>query len=108
MTQTISLIWSASAGLLIGGMFFGGLWWTVRKALTAKHPALWFLVSLLLRVIITMIGFYLVADGQAKRLAACLGGFIIARLIVTQVTGPPLEPDSTSQPKETGHACQSR
>jgi heme A synthase len=34
---------------LLGVIFFGGLWWTVRKGLSSKRPALCFFGSLLLR-----------------------------------------------------------
>ena len=36
-------------GLVLGGVFFGGLWWTVQKGFASPRPALWFLGSLLLR-----------------------------------------------------------
>ena len=71
------------AGLLLGGIFFGGLWWTVRKSLSSQRPALWLLPSLLLRMSITLAGFYFVSDGHWQRWLLCLLGFIMARLIVT-------------------------
>lgn len=81
------LVLALVAGLLLGAVFFGGLWWTVRKGLTAKRPALWFLSSMLLRTGITLGGFYLVGDHDVWRLLACLAGFVAARLIVTRLTG---------------------
>lgn len=74
------------AGLVLGVMFFGGLWWTVRKCVASKRPMLWFLSSLLLRTSITLIGIYVVADGHWQRMLLCLLGFIMARLIVTRLT----------------------
>ena len=73
-------------GLMLGAIFFGGLWWTVLKGVSARQPALWFSASLLLRTGITLAGFYFVADSDWKRLIICLSGFIIARLIVTRLT----------------------
>jgi F1F0 ATPase subunit 2 len=75
------------AGMLLGAIFFGGLWWTVRKGVTAKQPALWFGASLLLRTGIVLAGFYLVSDADWKRLLLCLLGFIIARFAVIRLTG---------------------
>jgi F1F0 ATPase subunit 2 len=49
------------AGVLLGAMFFGGLWWTVRKGMSSKQPALVFFGSLLLRMSIALAGFYLMA-----------------------------------------------
>ncbi|SEK22919.1 F1/F0 ATPase, subunit 2 [Maribacter orientalis] len=69
-------------GLALGTLFFGGLWLTVRKALTSKKPTLWFLGSLFLRVGITMLGFYYVAMGDWINMLICLLGFVIARFMV--------------------------
>jgi len=74
------------AGALLGVIFFGGLWWTVRKGLTSKQPAFWFLGSMLLRTGIVLVGFYFVANQHMARLVVCLFGFIITRLLVTQMT----------------------
>jgi F1F0 ATPase subunit 2 len=95
------LVWLA--GLLLGAMFFGGLWWTVRKCLSSTRPTLWLLSSLLLRTGITMIGFYLVADGYWQRLLLCLLGFIMARLMVTRLTRSGAE-TQTGSLTETSHA----
>jgi F1F0 ATPase subunit 2 len=72
------------AGALLGVFFFGGLWWTVQKGVTSETPALWFLGSLLLRTGLILVGFYLAAQGHWSRLAACLLGFVIARIIVVR------------------------
>jgi F1F0 ATPase subunit 2 len=72
------------AGLVLGAMFFGGLWWTVRRGLASPCPALWFTASLLLRMGITVTGFYFVAGTDWRRLLLCLAGFVIARLGVRE------------------------
>ena len=77
------------AGMLLGAVFFGGLWWTVRKGLTARQPALWFGTSMLLRAVIVLGGFYLVAGDDWRRMLVCLLGFIVARFIVMRITGAP-------------------
>jgi F1F0 ATPase subunit 2 len=86
MHDALPLMLAALAGILLGAIFFGGLWWTVRKGLSSKRPALWFFFSLLLRLAIVMAGFYYVGQGDWRRLAACLAGFIIARLLVTRIS----------------------
>jgi F1F0 ATPase subunit 2 len=86
MNEVLLFIFALLAGMLLGAIFFGGLWWTVLKGLSAKQPALWFSVSLLLRTGITLAGFYFVADSDWKRFLAILIGFIIARFIVTRLT----------------------
>ena len=47
--KSVSLVLALADGLVLGAVFFGGLWWTVRKGVSSKQPALWFLGSLLLR-----------------------------------------------------------
>ena len=103
MNETLSLAPALVTGVLLGVMFFGGLWWTVRKGFSSKQPALWFFGSLLLRMSIALAGFYFVSGGHWERLLACLLGFVMARLIVTRLTGPPVE-QPNSPAKEAGHA----
>ena len=103
MNETLTLALALVAGVLLGAIFFGGLWWTVRKGSVCQRPALLFLSSFLLRTSIALAGLYFVAGGHWARLLACLFGFIIARLIVTKLTGPPIVP-RTSPATEAGHA----
>ena len=103
MNETLTLVLVLVTGVLLGVMFFGGLWWTVRKGVLSKQPALWFFGSLLLRMGIALAGFYFVSGGHWYRLLACLLGFVIARLIVTRLIGPPVEHHNFPA-KEAGHA----
>jgi len=91
------------AGLSLGAIFFDGLWWTVRKGVLSKHPALWFLGSMLVRMSLVLVGFYFVGRGNWQRLVACLLGFIIARFIVVRLTRTPVE-HSPFAAKEASHA----
>jgi F1F0 ATPase subunit 2 len=106
VNETVILVLAGSAGVLLGVFFFGGLWWTVRRGLLSKRPASLFLGSLLLRTSIILGGFYVVSGGHWDRLLACLLGFVIARVIVTRLTGPPVE-HHNPRAKEVGHAPQS-
>ena len=86
MNDTFRLMVALVTGLLLGAMFFGGLWWTVQKGVSSKRPALWFVGSLLVRTSIAVAGFYFIARGHWQRLIVCLIGFVVARLIVTRLT----------------------
>lgn len=77
------------AGGLLGGVFFGGLWWTVQHAAGSATPARWFLGSFVVRVALVLAGVYAVGAGQPLRLGLCLLGFALARAIVLRVTRPP-------------------
>jgi F1F0 ATPase subunit 2 len=103
MIETLILLSAWVAGVLLGAVFFGGLWWTVRKGLSSTRPALWFLGSLLLRTSIAVTGFCLVASGHWERLLVCLLGFIMARLIVARLTQSSAD-DHTHSSEEARHA----
>ena len=75
-----------TVGLLLGILFFGGLWFTVKKALASKKPALWFVGSFILRLGITLLGFYYITMADWRRLLLCLFGFLIARFMVMRYT----------------------
>ena len=103
MNNVLFLVLALVAGLVLGAVFFGGLWWTVRKGVSGKSRALWFPVSMLLRMSIVLVGFYFVGQGDWQRLVTCLLGFIIARIIVMRLTRTPIE-HGNSQVKEVNHA----
>ena len=88
MNEPLSLGTAVVVGVLLGLFFFGGLWWTVREGLSSKGAAVWFLGSLLLRISVTMAGFYVVSGRHWERLLLCLLGFVIARRVVRWLTRP--------------------
>jgi len=82
------LVLAALAGVALGALFFGGLWYSTRRGAASPTPALWFFGSLLLRMAITLPGFYVVAGGDWERMLACLLGFLLARATVLRLTRP--------------------
>ncbi|NDP22261.1 MAG: ATP synthase subunit I [Paludibacter sp.] len=86
MNEILFMIAALVVGLTLGTLFFGGLWFTLKKITTVKMPAIWVISSFFLRVSIVLIGFYFVAQGSWQRLLMCLVGFIVARFIVTYLT----------------------
>jgi F1F0 ATPase subunit 2 len=86
MNELLMLALAWLAGVALGGVFFGGLWWTVHKGVSSQRPVVWFAGSLLLRMTITLGGFYLVMGSHWERLLLCSIGFIMARMVVTWLT----------------------
>ncbi len=86
MSDPLILLLAWLAGGVLGALFFGGLWWTVRRAVSAKQPALWIFGSLLLRTSAALAGLYVVSGRHLDRLILCLLGFVVARLLVTRLT----------------------
>jgi len=103
MNETLTLALAWAGGALLGAIFFGGLWWTIRKGVSSRQPAFWFFGSLILRMSIALAGFYFVSRGHWERLLLCLLGFVMARLVVTRLTTPPQE-TQTHPEREAGHA----
>ena len=104
MNEALTLVLAWLAGGVLGAIFFGGLWWTVRKGMSSKQPALWFLGSLLLRMTIALAGFYFTSGGHWERLLVCALGFALARPVVTWLTRPAGNSKTTP---EASHAPQS-
>jgi F1F0 ATPase subunit 2 len=98
MNEALALVLTAVGGVLLGAVFFGGLWWTVQKGLAARQPAFWFVGSLSLRMAVALAGFYLAASGGWRRLLACLVGFVFAQLLVTRLTSSRTNPEARRAP----------
>jgi F1F0 ATPase subunit 2 len=89
MNDIITMAIVFGVGLVLGAIFYGGLWWTVQKGLTSDYAGWWFTLSLWARLGIAAGGFYLVADGDWKRILVCFAGFITSRIAVTLLTKDP-------------------
>lgn len=102
MTEALGLSAAVIIGMALGAFFFGGLWWTIRKAMSFKRAGLWFLGSMLLRIGIVLLGFYSILGDSWQKLLAGLLGFVIARIMMVRIYGVK-EPTSASVEK-AGHA----
>ena len=103
MNELLSPASASIAGAALGVMFYGGLWWTVRRGVSSRRAALWFFGSLLLRMGVALAGFYFVAGGQWQRLLLCLLGFVTARVAVAWLTRPP-GAHRPARARESGYA----
>jgi len=77
-------------GGLLGLVFFGGLWWTVKRLPQSRYPAALTLCSLMVRVLLVVGGFYFLMAGELARLLAALLGFIVLRLLLVRYWGESL------------------
>jgi len=102
MSDAAALVLPGVAGLGLGLVFFGGLWWTTRRAMASGRPAVWVAASLLVRMSLALSGFYLVSGGHWLRLLLCLLGFVVARAGVTWLT--PWSPRGRRPAQEGPHA----
>lgn len=72
------------AGVLLGFVFYGGLWLTVRHLTVTSHPAALTLYSLLVRTAVVCGGILSVARGRWQNVLACLAGLAASRLLVSR------------------------
>jgi F1F0 ATPase subunit 2 len=85
MTGVGTLALDLTLGSALGAAFYGGLWWTVSR-LSARKAGSWLLGSFALRTAIVLVGFYSVARTPWYGWAACIVGFLAARVAVTHFT----------------------
>jgi F1F0 ATPase subunit 2 len=90
MSHAVVLALAFSSGFLLGGLFFGGLWWTVRRGIRSAAAALWFSASSVLRTALVLAGFYVASQGEWQRVLACLLGFISARAAFLRLNLKPM------------------
>ena len=86
MNEILIMILNFIVGIALGIIFFGGLWLTVKKAVTSTKPALFILVSFVIRIALVLLGFYFITAGNWQKLLMALAGFIIARFLVIYFT----------------------
>ena len=84
MNEIINIVPAFFAGIILGILFFGGLWLTIQKGMRTKYPSLVFMASFVLRISVTLAGFYFVCSNSWEKMITCLAGFIIARMIITR------------------------
>lgn len=92
MNEVWTMIASMLVGVLLGSLFFGGLWWTVNRGLSSsKQPAILFAGSMMVRTAIAVMGFYWVVTRWGwHQVLTCLVGFVLSRLFVTRFTRLPI------------------
>ncbi len=82
------LVLAGAAGMLMGLGYFGGLWLTVQRLPKSRHPALLLVGSFALRMVLLLVGLYVVMGGQWERALACVAGLLLARAVLTHRLRP--------------------
>ena len=90
------LVWllAALGGAILGLFYYAGLWFTLRRLPQQAHPALWVFGSFILRLAVSMAGFYFILgpDRNPPRLGVALLAFIVARVLLTRRLQPVTKP----------------
>lgn len=85
--EFVILAASCLAGMVLGGIYFGGLWWTVRRVPQSGRPGRLLLASWMIRMTVLCGGLFLVMQNDWKRLASAFLGVLIVRGIAVRVAG---------------------
>ena len=84
---------AAAGGMLLGLIFFGGLYLTVASLPRRSHRARTLLLSALARLGLVLGGFYLIGAGNPPRMLTALVGFIVMRQILLLTLGKKHDPN---------------
>lgn len=85
MNDVIQFVTAFIAGVLLGSVYFVGLWWTVRKLPQVRHPLFTYFGSLAVRLLVVLGGFYLLLTFYHwQALAVSLLGFIGVRVLLVR------------------------
>jgi F1F0 ATPase subunit 2 len=104
MTWSDFLRWTTAAawGLAVGGFYFYGLWWTLRKAPSRTNPKLWLGISYAVRLTVALVGFWLVLQKDVVSFFFTLGAFFLMRVLLTRRLAGPNGPRPEFVPEENG------
>jgi len=78
------MVYSFFGGIILGLIFFGGLYYTTQKLPKAKKPALLMFSSITIRMIILVGGLYLIFSNEISRLLIAILGVFISKYIVVK------------------------
>jgi F1F0 ATPase subunit 2 len=102
MSAVITLAAGLVAGVVLGLVFFGGLWWTTQRLATSSRPAILVSVSLLVRVAVLAAGLLLLAQvGSGALLVAALG-LLATRIGLTRLAVNGRLPQPTTSESTAG------
>ena len=93
------LLLSFLVGVLGGGLYFSGLWFTVRHLPGARRPGLLLLGSLALRLVLLLGAIYLLASAHWSHLLSALAGVVLARTLLIRRWGPVKSEQATTNEK---------
>jgi len=89
MNEILPLMIFFLAGAGLGMIYFGGLWWTVRKIVRSRQPHLLALGSFVLRSGLCLAGLYGIARGGSwEHLVVSLLGLLVVRWALIQLGSP--------------------
>jgi F1F0 ATPase subunit 2 len=87
MSQTVFLLVPFGIGVVLGIVYFAGLWHTVKHLPDSTHPSISLIGSFLLRSAFALTGFILLMNGRWEPVSVALLGFLLAREVLVRRLG---------------------
>ena len=85
----IGIVVGAVVGLTAGGIYFGLLWWSVRRLVAEQRSPTWFLVGALARGAGALLAFWVAIQFGLAAIAAAMVAFFGARSLAIRMVGRP-------------------
>jgi F1F0 ATPase subunit 2 len=85
----MDIILSFLAGVILGAVFFGGLYLTVARLDKSEYPAILMLLSLVLRMGVLLGGIYYMSQGDWRRIVSTLAGIMASRFGLIRILKEP-------------------
>lgn len=92
MSDSVQLVACGLVGAMASLAYFGSLWWTVRRLPTVGNPLLAYVLSLLLRMMVLLTGFYFLMQLGFASFAMAFACFILVRMLITWISFHPCRP----------------
>lgn len=78
----LSIATGLAAGALMGGLYFGGLWWSVLKIKTVERKKLFLFFSWLFRCVFLCGGLFFLANHNSQMLLGAAVGLLSVRFVI--------------------------
>lgn len=85
----IEILLALFAGIAVGLLYFGGLWWTVNRLQEANRPLAFYLASFAMRLSMIVVLVLLVLQVNTVHLFVGILGFFLARLFLVYRSAHP-------------------
>lgn len=82
---SFSVMAGLAAGAALGCLYFGGLWWSVRRIKKIEHKKLFLFFSWLLRSVVLCGGLFLLARYDSRMLLGGAAGLLAARFLIVRI-----------------------
>jgi F1F0 ATPase subunit 2 len=96
MPDALRFVLSLLAGVVLGLIYYGGLWLTVSRLPKTPHPAGLAMASFVGRMAVLLAGIYVVMGTRWEFALACLVGVLVARTVLVRRIQPHNAPPPVS------------